>query len=267
MEFLKIVKQRSFLSEVVYITLNITLAIGLLLIIIFTNSIWLAFGLVLLSKWRVLAVRPRYWFANIQGDLVSLIISIGFVIFLYSANNAGLDGFKTLIAQIVLTLMYIGWLVFLKSQSKRKYIVAQAGLALFVGITAIYMMAYWWIASPVVLLVWLVGYASARHILISYDEEAHIIVLSLAWATVLAEIGWLAYHWTIAYSLPIITNILLPQVSIIILCFSFVVYKSYDSYYHNQKIRMTDILLPLIFAVGIICLLLLAFNNIGTGIV
>ena len=267
MEFLKAVKHRSFLNEVIYVTLNVALAIGLLMITIFTNSIWLAFGLVLLSKWRVLAVRPRYWFANIQGDLVSLIVSISFVVFLYCTNNAGFDEFKTLIAQIVLTALYIGWLLVLKSQSKRKFVVAQAGLALFAGITAIYMMAYWWISSPVVLLVWLVGYATARHILTSYDDESHITVLSLAWGTVLAEIGWLAYHWTIAYSLPIVTNILLPQISVILLCFGFVVYKAYDSFYHHQKIRMIDIVLPLVFTIGIILVLLLAFNNVGTGLV
>ncbi|MEI7689911.1 MAG: hypothetical protein WCI79_03040 [Candidatus Saccharibacteria bacterium] len=265
MEFLKLVKRRSFLNEAVYASLNVALAIGLMIIIRSTDSLLPAFGLVLLSKWRVLAVRPRYWFANIQGDLVSVIVSISFVVFLYVANTANMGELKTLIVQLFLVALYMVWLLFLKSQSKRKFVVMQAGVALFSGITAIYMMAYGWISSIVVLLVWLVGYATARHVLNSYDEENHTVLLSLAWGLVLAEIGWLAYHWTIAYSLPIIQNMLLPQVSVIITCLGFVAYKAYNSYYHFKKIRISDILLPLLFTVAIVTVLVLAFNNINIG--
>ena len=267
MEFLKIVKRRSFLNEVIYIGLNIALAFGLMIIIRTTNSFLLAFGLVLLSRWRVLAVRFRYWFANIQGDLVSLIISISFVVFLYNLNIAGLDYAKTLIIQILLTIAYIAWLIFLRPQSKRKYIVAQAGLALFMGVTTIYSVGYDWPAVLVVSLVWLVGYAAARHVLNDYDEESHYLLLSLSWGLILAEIGWLAYHWTIAYKLPIFSNILLPQVSIIAVCFGFLSYKTYTSYFHYQKVRMADIILPLIFTLSIIAVLVLAFNGVGIGTV
>ena len=59
MEFLKNVRRRSFLSEVVYIALNIGLAIAVVLIIRATESPWPAVGLVFLSKWRVLAVKAE----------------------------------------------------------------------------------------------------------------------------------------------------------------------------------------------------------------
>ena len=217
MEFLKLVRRRSFLNEVVYITLNIALAVALMVIIRSTNSLWLAFALILISKWRTLAVRPRYWFANIQSDLVSVIVNVSFAVFLYNANNANLGDSATMAVQLVLTAIYIFWLLFLKSQSKRKYVVMQAGVALFTGIAAIYSMTYGWPASPVVILVALVGYATARHVLNTYDDETHVLLLSSVWALMLAEIGWLAYHWTTAYRLPIIPNVLLPQVSIITL--------------------------------------------------
>lgn len=261
MEFLKVVKRRSLWSEVVYISLNVALAIALMIIVRVTGSLLPAFGLVLLSRWRVLAVRTRYWFANIKSDLVSLIVSVGFVVFLYNVNIAGIGGVGTLVLQLILVALYIAWLIFLKPQSKREYVVAQAGVALFVGVTAIYTMSYGWAASPVVLLIWLVGYATARHVLNTYDEESHDLLLSLAWGFVLAEIGWLAYHWTIAYRLPIATNLLLPQVSIIILCLGFVVYKAYDLYFHRQKISIGEIFLPLAFTVNIIGVLVLWFNN------
>lgn len=267
MKFLKVVKRRSFISEVIYVTLNVSLAVVLMILVRVTGSLWPAFILVLLSRWRVFAVRPQFWFTNIQASLISLIVSLSYVVFLYVANSANVSAVQIFTLQTLLVVLDISWLLFLKPKSKRKYVVAQAGVALFVGITAIYAMAYGWIVSPVVLLVWLVGYATARHILNSYDEEDHIALLSLAWGLAMAEIGWLAYHWTIAYRLPIATGVLVPQVSIIVLCLGFLAYKSYNSYYHFQKIRIVDIILPLIFTVGIISVLVLGFNSVTTGIV
>jgi len=91
MEFLKTAKHRSLLSEILYIALNVGFVIGLMLIVRTTGSVWLAFTLILLSKWRVLSVRPRFWFANIQADLVSFIVGISFVIFLYHSNSTVLN--------------------------------------------------------------------------------------------------------------------------------------------------------------------------------
>lgn len=266
MDFLKTVKRRSFLSEFVYVVLNIGLAVALMVIIRITNSLLLAFALVMLSKWRVLAVRPRFWVANIQANLVNIIVSASLAVLLYSINIISGGSFTGLLTQSVLVVMYIIWLLFIKPRSKRKYIAIQAGVALFLGTAAIYSMSYDWIATPVVLLVWLVGYASARHVLNSYDED-YILVLSLSWGLVMAEIGWLAYHWTIAYRMPILNSILIPQASIIMLLLSFLACKSYDSYFHNQKIRTNDIILPLIFSLGIIAALVILFNSINTGIV
>ena len=265
MEFLKIVKHRSFVNEVIYVALNIGLAVSLLVIIRVTGSMFPAFALVLLSKWRVLAVRWRFWAANIQANLVSVIVDFSFIVLLYNSNLTNIGSLQNYVFQGILVVLYICWLLILRPRSKRKYIVAQAGVALFTGITAIYLMSYSWIALPVVLLVWLVGYATARHVLSSYDES-HVILLSLAWGLALSEIGWLAYHWTIAYRLPIITNLLLPQVSIIMSCLGFLVYKVYDSSFHHNRIRISDIILPLLFTISIISVLMLGFNGISSGL-
>jgi len=267
MGFLKIVKRRSFLNEVIYVLLNIGLSLSLMVIVRVTGSVWPAFVLVFLSKWRVFAVRPQFWFANIQANLVSTIASVSYVVFLYIVNSTvNISEFQILVTQLLFVVMSVCWLLFLKPKSKRIYTVAQAGVAVLLGVTAVYSSAYNWPASMVVLFVWLIGYSTARHVLSSYDEESHIVFLSLIWGFVLSEIGWLAYHWTIAYQLPFMNNLLLPQVSIIMLCLGFLVYKSYDSYYHHQKIRMNDILLPLIFTIGVTVVLMLAFNGVTTNI-
>lgn len=261
MEFLKVVKRRSFLSEIVYILLNVGMAVLLMFLIRITGLLWPAFALVLLAKWRVLAVRPRFWLANIQADLVSLIVSIGYVIFLYNSNPSNVGDIQSWVVQAVLVVLYVIWLLIIRPKSKRAYVAIQAGVAMFVGVTATYIMTFGWPSSVVVMAAWLVGYAAAKHILASYDDEDHVLLLSIAWGLIVAEISWLAYHWTIAYRLPIADNLLLPQVSIVMSCLGFAIYKSYDSFYHHQKVRMNDVLMPLLFSVGIICVLVLAFNG------
>ncbi|NTW61801.1 hypothetical protein HGB25_00070 [Candidatus Saccharibacteria bacterium] len=267
MEFLKTIKRRSFINEVVYIALNIGLAIGLMLIIQTTGSLWLAFAFVAVSLWRLFAVRPRFWFAHVQSNMVNIIVSFSFVILLYSANSANVGDAQVLALRSFLTILYICWLIFLKPLSKRSYIVGQAAVALFVGVTALYTLTYSWDSSFTVLAAWLIGYSTSSHILGSYDDESHADLLSLSWGLVFAEISWLAFHWTVAYRMPIIKNLLIPQVSIIALCAGFIAYKSYDSYYHHQKVRLNDVLLPVIFSLGIVLVLVLFFNGVSNEIV
>jgi hypothetical protein len=266
MEFLKLVRRRSFLSEVVYAALNIAFAIALVLVIRYTESIPLALGLVLISKWRVLAVRARYWFVNIRSNLVDLIVSIGVVLHLYTINDANLEDFTTFLAMGLVTVLYIVWLLVIKPRSKRSYVAVQAGVAILLGTAALYTISFSWPVSAVVVGMWLIGYSAAMHVLNSYDDETHPLFLSLVWSVVFVQIGWVAYHWTIAYSLPVVTSLLIPQVSIIALLVSFLAYKSYDSFYHHQKIRTSDIILPLLFTLSVLALLIFAFNRVSTAL-
>jgi hypothetical protein len=256
MEFLKSSKRRSMVSELVYIILNIALALAVLGVVWAIESPFPAFGLVLLSKWRVLAVRPRYWFANIQANMVDIIVSLSFVTLLYAASGA-------LIAQLLLTALYIGWLLYIKPRSKRVFIGIQAGTAVFVGVTALMSGTYDWIASSVVVLMWIVGYSAARHFLGSYDD-AHTSFYSLVWGLIFAEIGWLAYHWTFAYAIPGAGNIKLSQVALITLCISFLAERIYSSYSQHGSVRSGDIILPSLLSVSIILVLLVFFNRLGT---
>lgn len=265
MEFLKTIKRRSFLNELIYVVLNIALAIALMLIIQTTGSIWLALALVALSLWRVFAVRPRFWVAHIRANLVNAIVSVSYVVFLYSAGSTSTDDSSVAILRIIWALLYIGWLLLLKPQSKRVYIVTQAAVALFTGLTAIFIVSYNWPVFAVVLLTWVVGYSTASHVLGSYEDEAHFTLLSLIWGLMIAEVSWLGYHWAVAYRLPFITTILVPQVSIVALCLGFIGYKSYDSFARHEKIRLNDVLLPVIFSVAIIIVLMLAFNSVNIG--
>jgi hypothetical protein len=267
MEFLKLVRKRSFLSEFVYTILNIALAVGVFLIVRYTDAVWFAIVLVVLSKWRVFAVRPRYWWANLQSNMVDFIVSISIVMHMYTINvQTGIGDTSKLVLLIGLTLAYIGWLLFIKPRSKRFYVSLQAGTAVFLGMSALFTISYGWAVSAVVIAAWLIGYASARHTLSTFDDETHTLFLSLVWGFVVAEISWVAYHWAIAYPLPIFPTLMLPQAALAVTLVSFLAYKVYDSFYHHAKVRMSDILLPLLFTVSVLLVLLLIFNRVGTAI-
>ncbi len=266
MELLKFVRRRSFLSETVYALLNIALAVAVVVTIYYTGSVGLGIGLVLLSKWRIFAVRPRFWYANLLSNLVDIIVSVSVVILLFTITQAPVTNNQELTLLALGTFLYIVWLLFLKPRSKRVYMVAQAGVALLLGTWALFTITYNVPVSLVVIGMWGIGYSVARHVLSTYDTETYTLFLSLLWGLMLAEIGWVAYHWTIAYSLPLTTSLLIPQVSIISVLAGFLAYKSYDSFYHHQKIRIADIILPLLFSVSVIALLLLLFNRVGTAI-
>lgn len=254
MELLKIVRKRSFLSEVAYIILNIALAIMLLVLVLVVNVPWPALGLVLLSKWRIFAVRSRYWAANIRANLVDVIVGISMVVFLYAATGS-------LTTQIGLTALYIAWLLFLKPKSKRAYVASQAMVGLIFGIGAIVQISPSLPVSVVVLLSWLVGFATARHVL-SVQHESHINFLSLIWGFVVAEIMWLAYHWTIGYQVG--STLQMSQVAIILIAMSFLAERVYLSAHKNGSVQSGDVMMPALLTLSVIGVVLFVFGGAAT---
>ena len=258
MEFLRVVKRRSVLSETIYILLNIGLAAGVLIVTWATGTPWMALALVLLSKWRVLAVRPRYWFAHIEANMVDLIVSLGLVSLIYLAGQA--SGGRGVFAQVLLGFIYAAWLLMLKPRTRRSAIAAQAGAAIVVGTMAMASLSYEWPSSMVVLVMWLIGYSSARHVLMAYSD-GDVRLLSLIWGFVIAELGWVAYHWTIAYPLFFLPGLKLPQMTLLVLGISFLAERAYASYHRHEVIKQSDMVMPLIFTLGLFAVLLLTQLN------
>ncbi len=253
MDLLKVATKRSLWSEVVYVTLNVALAVTILLVVLATDSLALAIGLMLLSKWRVLAVRPRYWFAHVQSNLVDIIVGLSFVVLVHEASGS-------LIAQIVLTILFGAWLLGLKPRSNRLAMIMQAGIAVFGGVAALVTLSPDWDVAFVALGFWLIGYGAARHVLVAYSEGSHVSLFSLLWGLIMAELGWLTYYWTIAYQFTSSGSVMLPQVAIIALLMCFVAERAYRSYHYHQQIRTNDIILPALFAGSVILLLVIFFN-------
>ena len=144
MEFLRPSRKRTVISETVYVLLNVALAVAILIVTDVTTSLVATIGLVLLSKWRVLAVRPQFWATNVLANAVDVIVGVSFAIFL----NATIG---QLPAQIGLTILYILWLLLLKPKTRRKWVLPQAGVSFFVGLNALAVVSYNWWSSRVVL--------------------------------------------------------------------------------------------------------------------
>lgn len=273
MELLKSAHRKSRLSEVLYITLNIAFAIAVYVAIVVINSPPLAFALVILSKWRMFAVRPRFWAANILTNLVDMIVGLSVVTLLWNAHDMG-------VIQIALTGMYIAWLLLIKPRSKRHYIAIQSGVAIFLGVTALATVGHIITISGAVnsaasneymrgldmviyiVGMWIIGYSAAKHYIGSYDHEPLINIYSLVWGLIFAEFGWLMYHWTFAYTIPGFGATKLVQGAIILTLMSFVAERVYVISKKQDEIRLGDVIAPIIFSVSIIILLVVFFNSI-----
>ncbi len=257
--FLQLPKHKSTIGDLAYIALNVGLAIALLVVVLAIESPLPAFAVVLLSKWRILAVRPRFWFKNIQSNLVDIVVGLSVVVFLHAASGA-------MPLQVIIASLFAVWLLFIKPRSKRGYVAFQAGAALFLGTNALFMVSPEWPATAVVLAMWVIGYSTARHVLTHYRESDRTF-FSMVWGLIIAEIGWLGYHWSFAYDVPGLSGIDLSQTALIVFVLGFLANRVYDSYHHNEGvIRMNDIMLPVIFSVSVILVIMLFFNTLGTGL-
>ena len=254
MELLKLHRRRSRLSDAAYIALNIALALVLIFVVLSTQSFWLPLIIVLISKWRVFAVRPRFWRQNILTNMVDIIVGVSHVAFLYAATGE-------LWLQVVLTVGYIVWLLFVKPRSKRLFVVTQAGAALFAGTTALSMVVYRYDALFLVLGMIIIGYVTARHVLVHYEMPV-VSYYSLVWALIVAELSWFAHSWLFAYTLPNTANLKLSQLALIVTLLGFVAERAVASQHEHGSVRQGDMIGPATFSVGLIIILVVFFSKL-----
>lgn len=246
MELIKSAARRSKVSDVVYVTLNLALAAVILGLTVAFQPPIVAYLLILLSKWRVFAVRPRFWWVNLQTNMVDLAVGLSTVTLIWQASG-------TFIIQFLLAALYAAWLLILKPRSNRQMMALQAGVSQFLSLTAIFSIAHYLDSSIVVIACALVGYVTARHVLSSYEESEQTL-LSGVWGFFMAELGWLSYHWVVAYE--ITQTLLLPQMAIIAGLFSFVAVKFYDAQYHDRNVGKA-VRAPMLFSLAVLAILLL----------
>ena len=249
MDFIRISKKHSFWGSFFHLLFNIILAVIVWLSIVITKSPLIAIILIIASKWRTFAVRPRFWAVNVKSNLVDLIFSLSIAILMYAIaySNAYVNVTNNSILQICFVILYILWLTFIKPRSDELFMKIQALLSVFFGFTTLFT----------------VGYASLRHIL-SINSSKDIEILSLFWGLIIAEISWFSSFLVIAYPIQIsnIFNFAIPQVSIIVSALSFTAFEFFLPKKDDKEKKFSDILPAVIFSTILILMLLIFFSSI-----
>ena len=254
-------KSRNIASSAVHVLLNILLGMGAVLLTVFSGNPALGIILVLVSKWRVFAVRSRYLLINIKSNLVDIIVGLSIVMLSYYSSLARtFDQPLDFVYMGVYMAIYIACLLFIKPMSSEKANLVQSLIAVFLGISASTLISATLDPIVSVLLAFLVGYAACRHVLVQTEEE-NFGLTTLVCGLVFAEIAWLSHSWEIIYSFGD-SGIRIPQCAIILTIFAFVYnYARQAMVRYREDFRFKDIVGPIIFAVLLIGIIVIFFSK------
>lgn len=184
------IKPKSGFADLAHIGLNALLP-ALLYVLVRIDFALLAAALIILSKWRMFAVRPRYWLANIRANAVDVMVGVSAVV-LMSSTSIGMW-------QVVWAAAYSLWLVVLKPGSSTLQVTFQAGIGHFVSLMALFLVSGSMPLYALVIATWAVCYLSARHFFSSFDEPYTQLFAHL-WAYFAAALVWVLGHWLLFYN-------------------------------------------------------------------
>ncbi|MBR3366113.1 hypothetical protein IKG48_03280 [Candidatus Saccharibacteria bacterium] len=253
-DYVLIRKSRNVLSTILHVVLNILLGVGSIFLTTLTGSFILGFLLVIVSKWRIFAVRPRYWLVNLKSSLVDLIVGFSFVLIAYCSGTAVLP------VHWVLAGLYTLWLIILKPRSSGRATITQGLIAVFLGTTATVLLSATYDSAIFVLATAFIGWAATRHVLVQ-SEDNNFGLVTLVCGLICAEIAWVFHSWLIVYSFGD-TGIVVPQLSIILTVFAFAFSRIYQSLIKNDgELKKDEISVPTIFSILIIIVIVVWFSN------
>ena len=247
-------KSRNIASTLVHVFLNLLLGVGSVLITVLSGSPVLGLILVLVSKWRIFAVRARFLWLNIKSNLVDLIVGISIVLLAYFAGPTFLP------VDFILMIIYSVWLLIIKPLSSENATLIQSLFAVFLGISAVAIMSAELNSIVITLLAFLIGYAASRHVL-SQGSDKEFTLTTLICGLVFAEVAWLCHSWNIIYTFGN-TGIRIPQIAIILTIFAFIYnYVRQSTIKYQADFRFKHILGPVIFGAVLIGIIVLCFSN------
>jgi hypothetical protein len=183
------IRPKSGFSNIVHLGLMALLPV-LLYVLVRIDFAFLAAILVVLSKWRMFAVRPRYWPANIRANAVDIMVGLSAVAFM--------DAATVVTWQIVWAISYGLWLIFLKPGSSTLLVSLQASVAQLVALMALFLELGGSSLFALVLGSGLICYLCARHFFSSFDEP-YTSLYAYGWGYFAAALTWVLGHWLLFY--------------------------------------------------------------------
>ena len=253
-DYVLIRKGRNIISSIIHIVLNILLGFGSIALTVITGSWTLGIILVLISKWRIFAVRPYYWLLNIKSNLVDLIVGSSFVLLAFCAGTTILP------IHWILAISYTLWLVLLKPRSSDLATETQSLIAVFLGISAVTLLGGAYNAIWLVLAAFVIGYGASRHVLVQ-SEDHDFTIITFICGLIAAEITWLCHSWLIIYTFGS-TGIAIPQLAIILTIFGFLFGRTYKSILKRDgHFKIADVATPIIFSIIVIAIMIIWFSK------
>ena len=226
----------------------------LLPILVFTlvrgDFVPVAIALVLLSKWRMFAVRPRFWVANIRANAVDIIIGLSVV--------ALMDGTDTVWTRLIYVLAWGLWLILIKPRTELFGVSMQALFGEVVGLTAVFSALNHSSLIVLVAAVGLICFFSAHHFFYGFEEE-HMRLLAYVWGYFGAALTWILGHWLIYY------YTVVAQPALIISSMSFGIATLY--YLDHMDKLSKPIRRQIVFILITVMLVILAFSDWNNKIV
>src|SRR3954464_12076022 len=115
------IKPVSGLAHVLHLFLVLVLPLAVFLLVVMDPAfVKVALAIVVLSKWRMFAVRPRFWAANVRANSIDLMVGLSIVLFMANSDS--------LLIKIVWAAAYAVWLLFIKPGNSVAKVTAQAFL-------------------------------------------------------------------------------------------------------------------------------------------
>ena len=232
-------------SHVFYIGLNFLLPL-LAYVLVRIDFVSVAIVLVLLSKWRMFAVRPRYWMVNLIQNGVDIMVAVSLIIFMASTSVEWW--------QLLWAASYAGWLVWLKPRYDVLSVSAQAMIAQLLGLSVIYLKFGDSSTVGLVAGTWLVTYLAARHYLTSF-EESHSALLAHVWGYFSAGLAFILGHWLLFYG----------TIAQIIVILTTIGYGLAALYYLDATQRLTQSLNKQLLGIMLAILLIIVLFSNWTG--
>lgn len=183
------IKPKKGFAHLLHIFLRAAVAI-IVYVLVRMSFNQLAVAVILFSKWRMLAVKPRFWPANVRANAVDIIVGISTIVFMTNTTEVSWQLFWTVLFGI--------WQVVIKPSRSVFMGSIQALVGQTYGLMAIFIAwpnaSMWWL----VLAAWAVCYLSTRHYLTSFDEP-YTSLYSHTWGYFAAALLWLSSHWLTYY--------------------------------------------------------------------
>jgi hypothetical protein len=176
-----------------HLAYQVALPIVIFVLVRLDIGLWLPILVIMLSKWRVFAVRPRFWPANLRANSVDIMVGIALVIFMSNSDSQAM--------QIFWAAAYGVWLLFIKPKSSILFVSLQSAIGQLAGLMALYLTRS---DAPLYELVFLTGlicYLAARHFFDSFNEP-YAKMLAYIWGYFGAASIWVLGHMLVVYPKP-----------------------------------------------------------------